>query len=184
MIISGHVPEMRQQRLFDEPLGNHGHVRVVLGDFVEHLTAQLLGGQVHKTSSKANYCPDVSVGKFYFECKCAGRNKETFVYGGRLEKDREFAATRWLAYVIWHHTTDTTQPATVRDLRAMFLANVKSVYVVPFEVIDEICREKDEVPLNSAYGGSKDNPLYGSGYRIRLAELAEWALLRWSYTEG
>lgn len=101
MNISGLKSLERQPLLWAEPLGGHGHVRHVIGNLVEELTAKLMHGRRHKTQSTMDYCPDVSAPLYddgewlntqYFECKAAGSSNEMFVYKGRLIKDREFVA--------------------------------------------------------------------------------------------
>lgn len=183
--ISGFKSRDVQSTLWDFPIGNHGHVRTVLGDFVEDLTALLLGGKRHKTDSTKDYCPDVSVIErdAYFECKAAGLSKQTFVYEGRVERDRDFAAHHGLFYVIWHHRTETKLARTVNELKQMFLANMQRVYIVPFMVIDDYCRSHTPEKLNSKYGKHSDAETYGSGYRINLRDIAEYAVIEWN-TEG
>lgn len=184
MKISGYKTADRQLTFWDQPLGNHGHCRTVLGDLVEDLTARLFNGRRHKTDCTADYCPDVSAGGVYLECKAAGKSKQIFVYGGRLEKDCEFSEHHPLLYVIWHHRTNTKRYSTVEGLQRGFLRNMQCVYVVPFQEICRICRE--EVPkekLNSKYYGSHGSDevkqQYGEGYRIRLRLLQSWKVITW-----
>jgi len=176
--------DRHQQRLPmvvpERPLGNHGHVRTLIGDLVEDMSAALLGGVRHKCSSQADYCPDVSVdlphGRVFVECKAAGRNRETFIYEGRLEKDRLFTADRPLFYCVVHHGTDTTQADTVEDLQRRFFRNLRCLYLVPFEVIDGLCRGREPEALNSGYGGT-DRKTYGSGFRLKLRDFEPWLLM-------
>lgn len=164
----------------DPPLGNHGHVRTVLGDFAEELTAKLFGGRRHKTDSTCGYCPDVVRGTVYFECKAMGRSNQTFIYSGRLEKDREFAGEHWLGYVVWWHAVDTSRAETAGELRALMLSQLRGVFVVPFEAIDTIAAGKPVEPLNSKYGRSNEaGSLYGSGVRISSTELLPWLFAAW-----
>lgn len=173
-----------QLRLWDEPLGNHGHVRIVIGDFVEELTALLFDGVRHKTDSTKDYCPDVSVPQLdlFLECKAAGRSNETFVYSGRMERDATFAETNRLFYVIWHHTANTMQARTVNELKSLLLSRLQSIYIVPFGVIEFLSLSiSDIVKLNSHYGltnGDKKKE-YGSGYRIKLSKLADYKFMDW-----
>ncbi len=157
--------------MFDEPLGGHAHARNILGYFVEDLTAKLFNGQRYRTDSRCEYCPDVFARGIYLECKAAGRSNQTFIYSGRLEKDRAFSALNELVYVVWHHSAYTKLAETVSELRALFLAKMKAIYVVPFAFIDAICRQLEPEPLNSKYGGT-DRVTYGSGYRINVRELS------------
>lgn len=151
-----------------------GHARWVVGDLAEELTHRLVGGVRHKTDSRAWYCPDVSVGEDYYESKAVGRSRTAFVYGGRLEKDREFVVGgRELHYVIWHHSASVIGVATVEQLRAVILDSLVARYVVPFAEVDRICRTRRLDKLNSAYGGP-DKKTYGTGYRIPLALLERW----------
>lgn len=181
MKISGPKSLDRQLRLWDEPLGNHGHVRHVIGDLIERMTVELLGGIRHKTQSNVDYCPDVSIdnGRWYFECKAAGRSRQTFIYEGRLAKDREFVKGRNLSYIIWHHKTDSSQASTVGQLQALVRRQMQCTYVVPFAVIDGLCQRRRCEKLNSAYGYHNSNPLYGKGYRLNLSQLEPWRFYEW-----
>lgn len=181
-MISGYKPTSLQGLLWDPPLddGDHGRVRNVVGALAERLTAELVGGRIHKTDSTASYCPDVSARGVYFESKAVGRSKTAFVYGGRLDKDRQFAASHRLVYVIWHHGADSKLAQTESELEALVLRTMRVLYVVPFAAIDRLCVVPDK--LNSKYGGSDSRPEYGSGYRIPLMYLSRW--IHREYTEG
>lgn len=186
MRLSGYKSLERQLLLFDEPLAGHGSVRHVVGDLVEGLTAELVGGRRHKNDSRCDYCPDVSVrtpaGLAYLESKAAGRNGETFVYSGRLEKDREFAKDHRLLYCVWHHRARTVEAATVGELQRLVLASLRSVALIPFAALDAYCRTLREEPLNSAYGkghGGSQARVYGNGYRIRLSALKNFVVFQW-----
>lgn len=161
----------RQSFLWDDAIGNHGHARTVLGDFAEDLTAKLLRGRRYKTDCRAEYCPDIGALDAYFECKTAGRSNQTFVYEGRLEKDRRFASEHPLFYVVWHHSANTLVAASSRDLQRLFLATLKQILVVPFGGIDQLAGKFGKTPLNSKYGHSDTNPIYGAGYRIPVSAL-------------
>jgi hypothetical protein len=158
------------QLRFELPLGSHAYARNILGDFVEELTAKLFRGRRLKTDSRCDYCPDIEARGLYIECKSAGRSRQTFIYAGRLEKDREFAREHRLVYIVWHHTAYTKECDTDVELRCMFLARLRSIYIVPFEFIDELLRGREAEPLNSKYGGT-DRQTYGSGFRISVREL-------------
>ena len=182
MIISKYKSEERQFKLWDEPLGNHGHVRTVIGELAEELTSNLVKGRRHKTQSNADYCPDVSADGEYFESKVVGRSKTAFVYSGRVEKDRRFVAEgNRLFYVVWSHSADTKQAKFIEELRQIVLANMQAVYVVPFIAIDELCRSSSEEKLNSKYGRSHDGTLYGSGFRLHLSLLEKWIKDQWLF---
>jgi len=159
--------------MWDEPLGNHGHCRTVLGDFAETLTAKLLRGKRYRTDSRCAYCPDVFALGAWFEVKAAGRTNQTFVYAGRLEKDRAFSRDRQLYYVVWHHAAETIQARTKDDLRRLFLASLKAIYVIEFAEIDAIAATIPVCRLNSKYGHSDTNPAYGAGYRIPLSRIRQ-----------
>jgi len=100
---------------------------------MESLTAKVLGGTRHVCSSKANYCPDVSIttgnsllGRIYVECKAVGVTREAFVYAGRLEKDRIFYADgNDLFYAIWHHRVKTIDYTTVEELQSAILQKLQ-----------------------------------------------------------
>lgn len=185
MNISGLMPTTRQLKLWETPLGNHGAVRYVLGDFVETLTCLLLSGNRHKDQTNVDYCPDISAvtddTTYYCECKSVGRSRQTMVYEGRLVRDRNFVdAGNPLLYVLWHHTVDTKIADTEEELQMLFLAKMQCIYVVPFNVIEAICRSLPCEKLNSQYGRSDKYPgVYGKGYRIPLSALTEWKALEW-----
>jgi hypothetical protein len=177
-------PDLIQQGLFDLPLGNHGHSRTVLGELTEKLTAMLFGGKRHKTDSRCEYCPDVSRDDlFYFECKSVGKSKEALIYKGRLEKDKIFAEDNALYYVIWHHTTQTKHASTVCDLKSLFLYNLKSIYVVPFSKIYELCLNVKPTNMNRSYGNGDKNTVYRTGYRLKLSELDNWKFAEWRISD-
>lgn len=182
MIISAFKSGFHQPWLFDVPLGNHGHARTVIGDLAERLTARLTGGRRHRTQGTADYCPDVSFRGTFFESKAAGLSKQTFVYAGRLEKDRRFVRKgNPLSYVIWHHGADTKLARTVRELEELVLANLRCVHVVPFPCFDAVCRTLPEEKLNSGYGGHVNrSKVYGSGFRVFLRLLDPWKLGLWA----
>ncbi len=178
----------RQQRLFEQPMNGHAQSRNVLGEIVEDLAAALFNGVRHKTDCRCDYCPDVSIPmlnswgsvyeRIYLECKSAGRNRETFIYKGRLIKDRKFAANHLLFYVIFHHQTVTKQASTAEDLHALFLQAMQCIYFIPFSVIDEIASSQKIKRLNSGYGGT-DRKTYGSGFRLKLSKFEKWKLFEW-----
>lgn len=173
MTLPGYRSNERQPLLWDEPLGNHGHIRAVIGNLAEQLTAEYLNGFRHKTVSTCAYCPDVSRGtppSEFFESKAAGLSGQTFIYEGRLVKDRAFAALNPLSYVIWHHRAETKQVSTVGELERLVLRMMRKLYVIPFAEVDAICSRRPIEALNSAYGGT-DRKVYGSGYRIPLGIL-------------
>lgn len=163
-----------QLRLWETPLGNHGTVRASLGNFVEILSARMFDAVRFKTNSMVSYCPDVGKpGEWYGECKSAGKSNQTFIYAGRLVKDRKFiAGGNDLYYIVWHHAAETKLAKTERELWALFLANMRAIYVTPFAAIDGICKTLREEKLNSNYGHA-DNPIYGSGYRLPIKRISE-----------
>ncbi len=174
MKISSYKSTEKQAYLFDQPLGNHGHVRTVAGDLAERLTARYTGGKRHKTQSNAEYCPDVSSdgvdGLRYYESKTVGRSKTGFIYAGRLQKDIRFAQQQSLTYVIWHHVADTKEAVTVNYLERLLLHSMRELYLIPFSAIAQACENLTPDRLNSKYGNSDNQDgLYGSGYRLRLS---------------
>lgn len=173
MILSKPKCKVVQPYLFDVLLGNHGHVRTVIGNLCERLTVERFPGAVqHRTDSRCDYCPDISWQSMYFEVKAAGRTRQTFIYEGRLHKDREFNKHHNLWYIVWHHLAKTKSVDTVRGLEELVLKMMKAVYVVPFSAIDAICQTMRPEKLNSKYGPGGNT--YGSGYRIPVKRLAEW----------
>lgn len=171
MKISGLKSTDIQLTMFDEPLGGHGHIRTLIGNWAEQLTLWLVGGYRHKTDSRCDYCPDISLGDRYIECKAAGKTNQTFVYEGRLMKDWEFSRSNQLFYCIWHHNTKTTDHQFVSSLLTEFIASLKCVFIVPFWAFYSICRRRPCQRLNSRYGNSDRNPTYGAGYRVPLSLL-------------
>lgn len=172
MKLPGFKSSESQAVMWERPIGNHGACRALIGDFAETLTARLLRGRRYRTDSRCNYCPDVFALGAWFEVKAAGRNCETFVYAGRLEKDKVFARDRELYYVIWHHRANTLRAASREDLMRLFLMNLQAIYIVPFSRVIEVAEAVTATPLNSKYGKSDTNPIYGSGYRLPLKKLA------------
>lgn len=168
-----------QRRFFDTPLGNHGHRRNVVGDLIEVITCSVLRGKRHKCSGNFDYCPDVSVGGNFFECKAIGRSRQTFVYEGRLLKDRKFARFQPLYYAVWHHTANTLYAHTVEQLQCLVLAKMRWMALIPFAEIDRICSLTTATRLNSKYGKSSERKLYGSGFRISLSSILPYKALEW-----
>lgn len=188
MILSRHQ-SAKQLPLFDYPIeeSDHGYARHVVGELIEEISALVLGGFRHKTDSQADYCPDISRPKSigrgldFFECKAAGLSRQTFIYEGRLKKDRRFAKRFDLKYLIWHHTAKTKQARSVFELRSLLLQRIVCAYLVPFSVIDSICQGLSVEKLNSAYGHSDSNPVYGSGVRIPIKALEAYRFIEWEF---
>lgn len=174
MNTSAYKNPVAQPFLFDEPVTSLGRARTVVGELGERLTAALVGGRRHRTDCTADYCPDVSVGDRFYESKVVGLSRVAFVYGGRLVKDRQFASRHSLTYVVWHHTTQVSKFATVNELERAVLDSMRALYIVPFAVVDALCRGMAPDKLNSRYGRSQERPEYGSGYRIPLKLLERW----------
>lgn len=197
MIISRPKAETTQLTLFDYPIDetDHGYARHVVGELIEDLSAYVLGGSRHRTDSRADYCPDVSVRSIYgyrgsiaihqthyYECKAAGLSKQFFIYGERLKKDIRFARKRDLSYLIWHHRARTKSARSVAELRSLLLQRIVCGYIVPFSVINTICASIEETKLNSAYGHSIENgKLYGSGFRIPLRMIESYRAIEYRY---
>jgi hypothetical protein len=169
MQLPGFKDASTQLTLWDEPLGGHGHVRTVIGDFSEQLTVKFLKGRRYRTDCTADYCPDIFACDLFLEVKAAGRSNQTFVYAGRLQRDLEFSLDHPLYYAIWHHGADTKQVHSVYALRCQFLATLRTLYLVPFAEIYAIAQTIKPTSLNSKYGHSDTNPIYGMGYRLPLA---------------
>ncbi|MGV3485382.1 MAG: hypothetical protein ACO1RT_13270 [Planctomycetaceae bacterium] len=162
--------------MFDEPLGGHGHIRTLIGNWAEELTIHALGGRRHRTDCRYDYCPDISSNGCFIECKAAGRTNQTFIYAGRLEKDWRFSRECPLMYCIWHHGAKTTAHEYVSQLFADFLASLRSIFIVPFWALYTICRRRPCEKLNSKYGSSDSNSDYGAGYRVNLSMLRDWEI--------
>lgn len=184
--ISGYRSEWTQGTLFDPLLGNHGHVRTVIGGLMERLTCRLIeGSRRHKTQAR-KYCPDISANGVYYESKAAGRSKQTFIYAGRLEKDRAFHAEHPLFYAVWHHLAKTKEASTVGELEALILKHLQWAAVIPFAEFDWICQTLPEEKLNSAYGPRTGNEAktYGSGFRVPVKSLLKFRVKTWLNLPG
>lgn len=177
--------ETKQRRLFDEPLGNHGHVRTLIGEWTEQIVAGLLGGVRLRTSGLLPYCPDVQIGRTFVESKAAGLSRTTFIYHGRLERDRVFSESNTLVYAILQHKTHTKLASYVEELRVHFVRSIQRLYVVPFAAIDTVCSGVRCEKLNSGYGkkdGVKNaERYYGSGYRLPLKQLEDFIVMEWNH---
>jgi len=173
--VSGLKDRHSQRLLFDEPLGNHGHVRTLVGDWTEDLIARLMGWVRHKTDCRCDYCPDLSdEAGHYVETKAAGKTNQTFVYSGRLAKDRKFVdAGHRLTYAVLHHGCKTKRYDMREELREAWLRSLRCLYLIPFDDFEAITLSREEKPLNSKYG----NPTYGAGYRIPLSLLEKFKTL-------
>ncbi len=170
----------QQLRFWDEPLGNHGHVRVVLGDMAEVLTAKFFGGVRYRTDSTADYSPDVVVGNQYLEVKACGLSKQTFIYSGRVQKDEKFSKEHHLAYVIWWHSVKTSRASTVAELQYLFLNNLLGVFIVPWDEIYKLIKTLPEEKLNSHYG-KHGTGQYSSGYRLNITSLLPYQVMQFNY---
>ncbi len=174
MRLSGFKAGHRQPTMFDRPVMGHGGIRCAVGDLFERLTAAWVGGRRHRTDCRADYCPDVSVGNDFYESKGVGRSRRVFIYGGRLEKDREFSRIMSLTYVVWHHGACSRWLDTVEEIESAILFNLRSIHVVPFAAIADVCSQLAQKPLNSKYGGSDSRPTYGSGFTFSIKLLDPW----------
>jgi hypothetical protein len=154
-------------------LGNHGHVRTILGDFAESLTANLFEGYRYRTDSRCKYCPDITTRSgIYLEVKTLGKSNHTFIYEGRLKKDRAFYdAGNKLFYVLWHHSADTRICTDDFELKCLFLSTLKRIVLVEFPVMETVAKMSAVTKLNSKYGHSDSNPTYGAGYRIPISRI-------------
>lgn len=188
----------RQLRFLPTPLNTQGQARYEVGTYIEELTCRLFGGQKHRTDSRSDYCPDISIRagdpeghsgnhgqcpgpsgsglRLYLECKAVGRSNQIIIYQGRVEKDRLFASTHDLWYVVWHHQSPTNFES-VEELRSSIRKTLQAVYLIPFNDIHTICSQSPVIKLNSKYYGSPDNPLYGSGYRFSISLLRRFRIL-------
>lgn len=145
----------------------------MIGELAERIICSRIGGHRHKTDSRCDYCPDVSVGSMFFECKAVGLTNQMFIYAGRLNNDRLFAANHMLWYAVVHHRTSTKKWCTVKELETAVITSIRCIYLIPFSVVSAKCIK--EVPLNSKYGSSQSNKrLYGSGFRLPLSWFTEW----------
>lgn len=178
ILISSAKSTEKQPLLWDEPLRGHGHVRFIIGDLVERLVAERLGGIRRKNDCRCDYCPDVVVdGTRYVECKAVGRSNQVFVYAGRLDKDRRFVELgNDLSYFILRHDVDTLAASTVQQLEAMVVEGTVAMYHMPFAIIDQACSKLPEEKLNSKYGRHGNDQCYGSGFRMTLSLFEAWRI--------
>jgi hypothetical protein len=160
-----------QLPLWPIEITGHGHCRTIIGNFAENLTIHFLHGLRYRTDATADYCPDVFAHDAHFEVKAAGRTNQTFIYAGRLDRDRWFSTQYPLFYAIWHHGCDTKRASSVREVEMEFLHTLRSLYIIPFAEIDAIAATIPVTKLNSRYGGSDTNPRYGAGYRIPISRV-------------
>lgn len=183
MKISKPIAQSTQLFLFDyeidRPLivdGKYsmGRARAIAGAFFEGLTVGALGGCRHRTDSRCDYCPDVSIGNEYFEVKGAGLSGEFLIYKGRLEKDATFAKHHPLTYIVWSHGADFLKATCEIGLKALIQASLKGYYRIPFDVLHAKAMTVTPTKLNSAYGHSDTNPIYGEGYRMKLVWFGEY----------
>lgn len=100
-----------------------------------------------------------------------GLTNATLVYKGRLEKDRLFAESHTLFYLLFHHALNTFTARTVLELRCLFLQQLHSAYLLPFASILAASQNVPCTRLNSKYGHSDTNPTYGEGYRLPAKSL-------------
>lgn len=188
-----------QPFLFPQPIISHAYVRNHLGELVEILLAKLLGGRRFSTDSRTSYCPDIAVPLHrspvpiptyqhrhaltaFIECKAAGRSNQTFIYSGRLEKDKAFSEENLLLYGIWHHATPTKEAATTQELEALFLYHTRSIYLLPFSSVYALAQTLPIEKLNSKYYHPKKNEAtYGQGYRLPIKQLVNYPHVRLSW---
>lgn len=168
----------KQLMLFnkDVGLGNHGHRRHWIGQMTELFLSLLLDAQRIKQNPLKDYCPDLKKGEHYIESKAVGKNGQSFVYEGRLDKDWIFSRHHSLWYVIVRHRADTTKHQFLSSLVQDYLNSFECLYVIPFHAYYSICRQQPLTNLNSGYGG-RDRKVYGKGYRISLGAISDWRTL-------
>lgn len=178
-------PRRVQPRLFpvEHLLRGHGHARYIAGELIEDVTAAIFGGRRHIDSGAYDYCPDVSIGDLYLECKAMGTSGQSMVYTGRLEKDYEFTRRRKLIYCIWHHTAKPNLYETVEDVEAAILANLQWCAWIPFAEIYAYCAARVPEPLNSQYGKHSNPGVYGSGYRLPKSFIKPWICLEVAHAD-
>lgn len=171
----------RQLTLWETPLGNHGSVRYFVGDLIEEMSANLLGGVRYKTDSTCEYCPDVRAAGLFVECKGVGQSGQAFIYKGRLERDEAFSRQHPLAYLIWHHDAKPSEFTTVEQLRRSLPDHLKATYLIPFPAIKELCTAAKEYRLNTVYGRTREYPtVYGTGYRFPISRLSPFRMIDWT----
>ena len=170
-----------QLRLFDTRLSGHGSARYASGMFYENLTATVFGGKRHVCDSRADYCPDVSIGEHLFlECKSVRKGSSVLIYEGRLQKDWNFATSHELFYVVWcHNVNRACDFQTVEDLHAALLLKTLWCAVIPFDEIWRLCSVNKRKVLNTRYGKSSNSGLCGAGYAIPVKCVEPWRLLGW-----
>ena len=171
--------------MFDIMLSGHGSIRYAIGEFYEDLTAKVFGGVRHVCDSRADYCPDVSIGgRLYLECKSAGRSGKVLVYAGRIDKDWDFAMKHQLFYVIWCHDVQRAADyKSVEDLYCALLLHTLWCAVVPFDEMFRLCKFYGRRSYKSEYGKSSSSGLYESLHTIPIRDIKPWKLLDWEIDE-
>lgn len=104
--------------------------RNVIGELAEQFAAEKLGALRLSTGSGEKYCPDLRHSRFGdMEVKSVGKSGGVIIYRVRLEKDRWYAQSHTLSYVLVIHKIPTPQPS-MAEARA--LMEWAKIYVIPF----------------------------------------------------
>lgn len=149
--------------------------RVVMGELAEQLAAEKLGATRMHTGN-GYYCPDLRHPRFGdMEVKTVGRSSSVIIYAFRLDKDREYARTHTLSYVLVVHKVCTPQPSM---LEARMLMEWAKIYVIPFSVVDAVCVTVKPRILNKKFlerqeRGDCQRGYEKGGYMLRARALIE-----------
>jgi hypothetical protein len=100
------------------------------------------------------------------------------IYEGRLEKDKVFAENNQLFYVLLCHSVDSMICHNTFEIRVAFLSTLRQIIVAPFDSVYEAAKMSKVTKLNSAYGHSDTNPVYGTGYRLPIKRLLTFPHLK------
>lgn len=174
MLLSPPIKRRPQRFIFNKDeyttVDSMGFARYTIGRLAERLTkATLPFSKIHKDISGYDYCPDISWLGAYYEVKAVGKSNQLFIYKGRLENDIKLHEQREFFYLIWRHGAGVVLGETSAELKKKIITTLKALYIIPFSVVLKSCVERAEIKLNSNYGHSLTNKLYGSGYRMALS---------------
>jgi len=150
-----------------------GSWRNLIGYMAEQHAAERLGAERLSTDGRAGYCPDLTKDGVKYEVKAVGKSREVIVYSMRLEKDRTYAETHPLVYVLVIHSA--VVPATAQEIRTRI--SRAQVWCIPFCYVDAVCSRMRPRILNRNYkptNGWCQRGYERGGYLIPASELTCW----------
>lgn len=161
-----------QLRLFDNcrVIRSKGEARWAVGDVCEDLVAKISGGKRLVTDCSKSYCPDICYDSdVFFESKAVGRSGQMILYDNRILKDLAFVKDHncQLFYWVANHSSSVLDfcSRSIDDLKRSVCAGLKSISVVPVDMINSLVCGVDSRVVNSGYTKSGNRLGYGSnGY--------------------